>query len=56
MIAGVNGEAGSCSSECDVIICKLGPLHPNRLSMLKNTHYGNQFDERLNSFTGLVRI
>jgi hypothetical protein len=49
-------EAGSCSSGCDVIICKLGPLHPERLSMLENTHYGNQFDERLNSFTGLVRI
>jgi len=49
-------EAGSCSSGCDVIICKLGPLHPKRLSMLENTLYENQFDERLNSFTGLVRI
>jgi hypothetical protein len=55
MIAGEQGEAGSCFSGCDVIICKLGPLHPRRLSMLENTHYGNQFDERLNSFTGLMR-
>jgi hypothetical protein len=55
MTAGENGEAGSCSSGCDVIICKLGPLHPKPLSMLENTNYGNQFDERLNLFTGLVR-
>ena len=56
MIAGENGEAGSCFNGCDVIICKLGFLHPKPLSMLENTHYGNQIDEDLNSFTGLVRI
>jgi hypothetical protein len=55
VIAGENGEAGSCFSGCDVIICKLGPLHPNPLSMLENTHYGNQFNERLNSFTEFMR-
>jgi hypothetical protein len=31
-------------------------LHPKPLSMLENTHYGNQFNERLNSFTGFMRI
>ena len=56
MIAGDNGEAGSCSSGCDVILCKLGPLHSKRLLVLENTHYGNQFNERLNSFTGIMRI
>jgi len=39
MIAGENGEAGSCSSGCDVIICKLGPLYSKQLLMLENTHY-----------------
>ncbi len=56
MIAGDNGEAGSCSSGCDVILCKLGPLHSKRLLMLENTHYGNQFNEPLNSFIGFMRI
>ena len=41
-------EAGSCSNGCDMILCKLGPLHPKPLSMLENTHYWNQFNERLN--------
>ena len=52
--AGENGEAGNCFIGCDVFICKLGPLHSIRLLMLENTHYGNQFDERLNSFTGIM--
>ena len=49
----VRGEQGgprSCSGGCDGIICKLGPLHPKQLPMLENTHYGNQIDERLNSW------
>ena len=56
MIAGENGEAGSCSSGCNVITCKLGLLHPKLVLMPENTHDGNQFNERLNSFTGFVRI
>ena len=52
----LTNEAGSCPSGCDVIVCKLGPLHPKRLSLLESTHYGNQFDERLNSFTKFMRI
>ena len=54
----VRGEQGgprSCSNGCDVIICKLGPLHPKQSPMLENTLYGNQLDERLNSLTLFMR-
>ena len=54
MVAGEQGGTRSCSLM--LIVCKLGPLHHKRLSMLENTHYGNQFDERLNSFTRFMRI
>ena len=56
MVAGEQGGTRSCSSGCDVIVCKLGLLHPKRLSMLENTHYVNQLDERLNSFTRFMQI
>ena len=42
------GGPRSCSNGCDMILCKLGPLHPKPLSMLENTNYWNQFTERLN--------
>ena len=41
------GKTRSCFRGWDVIICKLGSLHPVQLAKLKNTHCENDFDELL---------